>query len=213
MALKTTDDDEATAIPSPRPSLEPQRSDARRNKDRLLDAALRLMSEKPAASMEEVAAEAELTRSTIYRRFAGRDELLLAVHERVLEEAVAVFEDAVAREPDFVPCLRLMFREAVRNAYERRRIWWHLAQVGLTPRANAYRPNPAWLAWLEAGQTAGAFRDDVPVGWLATVWIQLVIAGTTTVEKDGIALEEATSLAADAAVQILTGQRSQTKQG
>ncbi|MGD9695251.1 MAG: TetR/AcrR family transcriptional regulator [Thermoleophilia bacterium] len=196
--------------PPPARSLEPRRSDARRNKDRLLDAALRVLSENPDASMEEVAAEAELTRSTVYRRFAGRDELLQAIQARVVEETIGVFHDAVAQEPDFVPCLTLMFREAVRNTFERRRIWWHLARVGVIPQVGTYRPNTAWLEWLEAGQKAGAFRDDVPVGWLATVWIQLVNAGTTTVERDGIDLEDAAVLAADAAVQILTGGPSQT---
>ncbi len=185
--------------------LEPQRSDSRRNKDRLLDAALRVLSENPDASVEEIAAEAELTRSTVYRRFGGRDGLLMAIRDRIIGETQQVFRDAVAREPAFVPCATLMFREAVRNGFERRRIWLHLVHLGRIPAPGVYRPRDAFVEWLEAGQKAGAFRDDVPVGWLVTSWIQLVNAGTTTVERDGIDLEDAAVLAADAAVQILTG--------
>jgi AcrR family transcriptional regulator len=207
MAMRESDQAEQQAT-SPARSMEPQRSDSRRNKDRLLDAALRVLSENPDASLEEVATEAELTRSTVYRRFGGREGLLVAIRAQIIGEAQQVFRDAVAQEPEFVPCATLMFREAVRNSFERRRIWLHLVHLGRIPDPGAYRPRSAFVEWLEAGQKAGAFRDDVPVGWLVTVWIQLVGAGTTTVERDGIDLDEAAILAADAAVQILTGERS-----
>ncbi|MGD9695253.1 MAG: TetR/AcrR family transcriptional regulator [Thermoleophilia bacterium] len=211
MALKNEEHEEHPGDPRPARSLEPRRSDSRRNKDRLLEAAIRVLSENPDASMEDVAAEAELTRSTVYRRFAGREELLMAIRARVIEETQGVFRDAVAQEPEFVPCAMLMVREAVRNSFERRRIWLHLVQLGRIPESGEYRPRNAFVEWLEAGQEAGAFRNDVPVGWLVTMWMQLVNAGCVTVERDGIDIEEAARLAADAAVQILTGAGSPSR--
>jgi AcrR family transcriptional regulator len=185
-------------------SLEPLRSDARRNRDRLLEAAVRVLSEDPDATIEDVAAAAGLTRSTIYRRFAGREQLLRAVRARLVEETQGVFRDAVAREPDHRRCMDLMFREAVRTSFARRRIWIRLMELGDIPDAGAYQPRSAFVEWLEEGQRAGAFRDDVPVGWLVTMWMQLVNAGCLTVERNGLDPEQAAALGADAAARLLT---------
>lgn len=144
-------------------------------------------------------------RSTVSRRVAGRDELLLAVRERLVDETRGVFRDAVAREREFVPCARLMVRGAVLNTYERRRLWSRLVAAGRLPEVDAYRPQGAFVEWLRAGQDAGAFRRDVPAGWFVTAWMPLVVAGCTTVGRDGVDLETAAGLAADAVVPILTG--------
>jgi AcrR family transcriptional regulator len=140
----------------------------------------------------------------VHRRFAGREQLLQAVRARVVEETQGVFRDAVAREPDHRRCMDLMFREAVRNSFARRRIWSRLVETGSIPDVGGYQPRSAFVEWLEDGQRAGAFRDDVPVGWMVTMWMQLVNAAGVTVERNGIDLEEAAAVAADAAARLLT---------
>src|SRR5206468_6230609 len=51
------------------------RADARGNRERILDAAGRLMDQSPTATLADVAAAAGISRSTIYRHFSGRGEL------------------------------------------------------------------------------------------------------------------------------------------
>lgn len=183
--------------------LEPKRSDARRNKDRVIEAAISVLSEDPDATMEDVARAAEVTRSTIYRRFTGRDQLLTVVKERLVDETQAIFREAVAREPDFARCMSSMFRTAVRKAHERRRIWQHLIDIGNLPRTADYEPQGPFVAWLEEGQRNGDVRADVPVGWLVTVWMQMVNAGSIAVDRNGIGIDEAARLAAEAAARVL----------
>jgi AcrR family transcriptional regulator len=184
-------------------SLEPRRSDSRRNRDRVLEAAITVLSERPDATVEDVAAAAGLNRSTVYRRFSGRDALLRAVRERVMGESQAIFREAVAREPDFAACMESMLREAVRHSHARRRIMRRLVQVGAMPGPEAYEPRGAFVEWLAAGQRGGHLRDDVPVEWLVSAWMQLVGAGSNAAEHYGIAIEDAARMAADAAARAL----------
>ncbi|MCW2987612.1 MAG: SpoIIE family protein phosphatase [Solirubrobacterales bacterium] len=59
-----------------------RRADALRNDERILDAAERLLEQSPAASLSDIAAAAGVSRSTLYRRFADREQLLAQLDAR-----------------------------------------------------------------------------------------------------------------------------------
>ena len=162
-----------------------------------------MLSERPNATVEDVAAEAGLNRSTVYRRFSGRDQLLEEVRARVLGESQAIFRDTVAVEPDFARCMDIVFRAAVRHAYERRRILRRLVELGTIPGPESYEPRSAFVDWLAQGQRDGEVRDDVPMEWLVTVWMQLVTAGSIAAERYGIDIDEAAGMAAETAARAI----------
>ncbi len=70
--------------------LSPLRSDAQRNRERILEAAGRLLVQSPAATLADIGAAAGVSRSTVYRHFPDRRALVAAVAEtpRSTEEAV-----------------------------------------------------------------------------------------------------------------------------
>ncbi|ELP61996.1 TetR/AcrR family transcriptional regulator [Streptomyces turgidiscabies] len=74
-----------------------ERSDAARNRARLLEAAARLVAEQGAehVTMREVAEAAGLSKGTLFRRFGDRDGLLLAL----LDETEAEFQEAYTAGP------------------------------------------------------------------------------------------------------------------
>jgi serine phosphatase RsbU (regulator of sigma subunit) len=67
---------------SPKKPTDLRRADALRNRERILDAAERMLEQSPTATLADIAAAAGVARSTIHRRFRNRDELLSALSER-----------------------------------------------------------------------------------------------------------------------------------
>src|SRR3954468_21829128 len=72
------------------------RADARRNRNAVLEAGARLLAERPAASMQEIADASGVGRTTVYRHFPAREDLVAALVTQVAEEATEVTNGAVA---------------------------------------------------------------------------------------------------------------------
>jgi AcrR family transcriptional regulator len=145
------------------------RSDARRNLERVLDTALRVLGDNPAASVEQVATASGVHRSTVYRRFPSRDELVQALLERALEEVSALVAAATRAPPDEDNVRRLcaqLTRVAERYAFL-------IAHY----RAADLGPDPVGLTKLiRRHQRAGVLRDDLPASWLASAFTALGVA-------------------------------------
>jgi serine phosphatase RsbU (regulator of sigma subunit) len=62
-----------------------RRADALRNRERILDAAERMLERSPSATLADIAAAAGVARSTLHRRFPNRDALLAALQDRPQE--------------------------------------------------------------------------------------------------------------------------------
>ena len=62
--------------------IERKRSDARRNRDAILAAALVALTESPDASLNAIAKRAGVANATLYRHFPTRADLVLATYER-----------------------------------------------------------------------------------------------------------------------------------
>ncbi|MEA2364377.1 MAG: hypothetical protein QOD71_3522 [Thermoleophilaceae bacterium] len=67
---------------SPTQPIDLKRADALRNRERILDAADRILERSPSATLADIAAAAGVARSTLHRRFSNRAALLAALAER-----------------------------------------------------------------------------------------------------------------------------------
>lgn len=174
------------------------RSDARRNREAVLEAAVRLLGEQPAASMREVADASGLGRTTVYRHFPTREALVRALFERIVAESRVVAEAATerpgtAREalrwlgPQFVALgERFRFLEAHRGLREET-----LSGLETTPD----EPLPVYLA---AAQRRGELRPDLPVPWILAMIRGLTVATVDEVRAGRLAPGDAGRLLGDA---------------
>ncbi|MEO7397978.1 MAG: helix-turn-helix domain-containing protein [Ilumatobacteraceae bacterium] len=76
----------------------PQQDRSRLAQQAALDAFEELLAERPFAkvTVQEIADRANLSITSLYARFDGKDALVLALHERVIREGVAQLEVALA---------------------------------------------------------------------------------------------------------------------
>ncbi|MCB9687966.1 MAG: TetR/AcrR family transcriptional regulator [Alphaproteobacteria bacterium] len=136
------------------------RADARRNRERLLDAATELVLEVGGPPNRDAVAErAGVGIGTLYRHFPDPTSLLEAIVERALERTVSAAEAALATSPDGASALRTYAHAAVDHG---------LGAVHLV-HAHVERPHPelraradaAITAILERGRADGGLRTDV----------------------------------------------------
>ena len=75
------------------------RADARRNLERVLDAAQEVFAASgPDASIDEIARLAGVGHGTVFRRFPTKDDLMYAVVERHVAQLAALAEEALASD-------------------------------------------------------------------------------------------------------------------
>ncbi|WP_433478057.1 TetR/AcrR family transcriptional regulator [Spirillospora sp. CA-142024] len=93
------------------------RADARRNRDRILEAARDAMAERGMdAPMELIARRAGVGVGTLYRRFPDRGALLAALAEQYVHELMDALDRAVAAEPDAWAAIRAFVFHSVEKS-------------------------------------------------------------------------------------------------
>ena len=177
---------------------QPRQAVANRNVEAILDGAERMLGRREQVSISAVAAEAGVSRPTVYARFPDRERLLEAVVERAVRGAMAAIESA---EPDRGPAAEALQRLLAAS-------WQELARHEDIARASAAalsadamrRAHEAARAVIrmlvKRGQREGSFRRDVPANWLVTSCLALIHAGAETVH--------AGELDSDAALDVLS---------
>ena len=83
------------------------RADAERSVRSILEAAERVLADDPGASLEQIAEEAGLTRTTVHRRFANRQALIDALAVSAKQQLAEAIDEA---RPDSAPALVAMYR-------------------------------------------------------------------------------------------------------
>lgn len=162
----------------PEPATDHRRATAERNVEAILDAAQALLERRSQPSITAVAAEAGVSRVTVYAHFPTLKELLAAVVERAVRRASVALE---AAEPDRGPPVEALDRviaAAWRELDHNRAIAQATAEhLGATEVARAHDPAMLPIRELvERGRAEGAFRTDVPAGWLVTSCFALLHA-------------------------------------
>ena len=175
------------------PNPHPREAIAERNVEAILDAAERLMARGDSPSVSAVAAEARVSRPTVYAHFPERRQLVEAVVERTVSHVTSAITSAEPEEGDAAEALRRLVAAS----------WTELSRHELIGQTAArelsadamHRSHHAALKLLhqllERGQGDGSFRTDVPAELLVGAALALIHT-TADATRHGV-------LAADAA--------------
>jgi AcrR family transcriptional regulator len=166
------------------------RSDARRNRRTVLDAAVALLAQRPQATMQEVADASGLGRTTVYRHFPRRQDLIDALFDEVLREAAETVQQALlaagsARELLCELGPRII---AIGDRYRFLDANPELRERALTPNDDGANPLEAYL---QAAQERGEIRPDLPVAWILTTLRGLGVVAMVEVSAGRMSVDEA----------------------
>ena len=145
------------------------RADAVANRQRLLSAAETVFAEHgPAATLDDVAAAADVGAATLYRRFANKDSLVQEVLTAFFHRLVDVAKDAMQAPPEngLETFLRTVGVELAEKGGLSAPVWGELAPSALVDELRDLSTE-----LLTRAQTVGAVRPDVtPDDIAAAVW-------------------------------------------
>lgn len=163
----------------------PPRADARRNREAVLEAAVRLLGDRPDASMQEVADASGVGRTTVYRHFPSREDLVKGLFQRVVNESMAMSWRLVEQDPPAAELYRRMGREALEITYRYRFLRAHDDLLeGAMADAGVGLPNDPMFDYLKRKQEQGELRADMPAQWLFSV-AHVVITEAVDQAADG----------------------------
>jgi AcrR family transcriptional regulator len=152
------------------------RTDAARNLELVLTTAARMLAADPGTTVAMIAAEADVDRRTVYRRFAGREELLAAVYQARLAAIEQAVEVARLPEASVVVALHRYVEEIIGV----NRKWpVDLGRWKADPGARERRDRVVADvdAFLRRAVDEGVLRSGLPEGWLGAVLGQLLALG------------------------------------
>ncbi|MFE3018215.1 TetR/AcrR family transcriptional regulator [Streptomyces sp. NPDC059256] len=178
-----------------------RRADAERSRIAVLDAAIRLLAERPGAGMAAVAAEAGVTRQTVYAHYGTRGALLEAVADRITDQAMAALDEAEVAGGSALEVL-LRLQDIGWQLFEQHPVLLQLGNAPASAEADRIRHEPVadrLTRLIEQGRAAGEFGSAAPATWLVAAVTALghaagdeVGAGRMTVSEAATWLRTAT---------------------
>jgi AcrR family transcriptional regulator len=179
-----------------KPAVDHRRATAERNAGAILDATERLLAKRAALSIVAIAAEAGVSRPTLYAHFKTMSDIVEAAVER---SVIASLEAFAAAQPESGPADEALARMVAAS-------WTQLARFDALARAASehmsagalHRTHATMMAPLadviERGRRDGVFRTDLPADWLLTTYFALIHGADEHVRSHGLARDEGLEL-------------------
>ncbi len=184
--------------------MSPQRTDALRNREAVLDAALDLLAVDPGASMQDIADASALGRSTVYRHFPTRDDLFAALQGVAVEHARREAESVFERGESFVPTMHALSATMLETGIRYRYMLSTEAAVSRELQVARRRLDSPIRTYFEECRRRGEIRDDLPVDWIMSSFQALSLVAMEDHRDGRRDLEDAVRCLAESVVGMLS---------
>jgi AcrR family transcriptional regulator len=155
-------------------STRPLRADAERTVRTILEAAERVLTRDPAATMEDIAAAAGVARTTVHRRFSTREALIASLAGWASRQLEAAVDEA---RPDTAPPLVALY-QATASVLRVKFSWGFSMGTALAKGGEAEEIQCRMLETCDRLfrrlRDSGALRADVDPIWARRVYYALI---------------------------------------
>lgn len=180
------------------------RADARRNRETVIEVALTALAADPNASMLDIANAAKLGRTTVYRHFENREELIVALFERVVRDAQVATGAVIDQRLRVDETLRALGPVMITIGERFRFLSAHLEIGAKALAASRSIPDDPVRLFLLEGQAAGKLRADAPLSWMQSMMQSTAMATMDEVHRGGLDPETAGRLLGETFVALLS---------
>ena len=146
-------------------------------RDELLTSAVATFAANPSSSMQDVAEAAGMSRATLHRRFASRDELVVAIARWALGQLAEITNTIAAEGRSGLSAIERLIEGGATMAPKLGFLGSEACLDG-EPEVMARMEAivSVWHAWIEDGQRSGEIRVDLPARWIADAIEGLMMA-------------------------------------
>ena len=164
--------------------------------DSLINAAIRVLSARPSASLSEIAESAGVKRVTLHRLIGTREDLLQEIALRSLADMDKAATFAAKSEKSAINKLRAIVAALVPIADRCHFLWQHPSIWESETLAREIAKHDKDMCRLvDAAKEAGDIPADIPNAWITASMDAVIYAALTASRSGDIAVNDAAELA------------------
>ncbi len=162
----------------------------------IIDQAAAILAEGRGHTMNEIAELSGIGRTTLYRYFRTRDDLLAAVKAQAFADAWTAVEASRPDEDDAETALRRVIASLI-GVGDRYRVAFTEGMPAKQPKPEHLELKNALVGLIERGQREGAFASTLTPDWVLTAMGALTFAAIRKVNEGDLARNHAADTVAD----------------
>jgi AcrR family transcriptional regulator len=181
-----------------------EKSESTRAERRIIEQAAHVLAEGRGRTMQEIADISGVGRTTLYRHFRTREDLIRAIKLQAMEDARAVIAASRLDEGDAEAALRRVIAGVI-GVGDRYRV---LAEEGMSKHDDMHEfsdVGAALLSLVERGQREGAFTTAMSPQWILTAMGSLLMTAIEQIHAGELARNHAAATVADTLLHGIRG--------
>lgn len=187
------------------------RVDAQRNREAVIDAALDLLARNPNASMQTIAERSGVGRTTVYRHFPTRVDLVRALFQRVVDESREVTTRVIDLEAPTADVMRAL-GPALIGIGLRFKYLQGLRQMGdEVITESTFDPDDPVRLFFVAAIARGDIRAELPLQWILSMISSVTTATLLELHAGRLDAQEAGEILGETFVRIFATEAAQAE--